>query len=248
MKKFSSLVLSLICIGITLNAQTNNDHKTVIATTNMNVVYIGINNPISIAVTGVDNEKLLVHVTQGNATIQQVGAGDYILNVKKGDSYETAIIDRQDKDGNNYQKDTTFLVKASDLVEIAVSVLIDNKVIDYGTQKFRVKEIPKPKAMLGSNDGGKIIKEMIIAQRGIKVVVEGFDFPVKYVVKEFQMCFSSYLKDAPLISKDNNFTPEMIAKIKTLKKGDKIYIEGIRVAGTDGEKIVANPQMIFTIR
>ncbi len=62
------------------------------------------------------------------------------------------------------------------------------------------------------------------------------------------MSFSSYKNDAPLISRNEKFTPEMIAKIKTLKKGDKIYIEGIRVAGTDGEKSPSNPQMIFTIK
>jgi hypothetical protein len=248
MKKFSLLVLSLICIGITLNAQTSNEHKTVIAATNMNVVYVGVNNPISVAVAGIDNGKLLVRVTQGNAKIQQVGDGNYILNVKKEDSYETAAIGRTDKDGNDYTKDTTFLIKASSIVEIAASAIIDNKVIDYGTQKFRVKEIPKPLAMLGSIDGGKIAKEMIIAQGGIKVIVQGFDFPVKYEVKGFKMCFSSYLKNAPLISKDNKFTPEMISRLKTLKKGDKVYIEGISVEGPDNEKSVLNSPMIFTIR
>lgn len=248
MKKFSLLALSFIFLGISLNAQTSNGHKTVISATNMNVVYVGVNNPISIAVAGIDNSKLLVRVVQGNAKIQQVGDGDYILNVKKEDSYETAAIDCFDKDGNDYTKDTTYLLKASNIVEIAASVIIDNKVIDYGTQKFRVKEIPQPKLMLGSYDGGQITKEMIIAQGGIKVIVEGFDFPVKYDIKGFQMCFSSYLKNAPLISKDNKFTPEMISRLKTLKKGDKVYIEGVKVEGPDGENSVLKSQIIFRIK
>ena len=55
--------------------------------------------------------------------------------------------------------------------------------------------------------------------------------------------------EAPLISKSNKFTPEMIEKIKTLKKGDKIYIEAIKATGDDSKEVkVANPQMIFTIK
>ena len=41
----------------------------------------------------------------------------------------------------------------------------------------------------------------------------------------------------------------MIEKIKTLKKGDKIYIEGIHAIGDDRKEVkVANPVMIFTIK
>ena len=55
--------------------------------------------------------------------------------------------------------------------------------------------------------------------------------------------------EAPLVSKSNKFTPEMIEKIKTLKKGDKIFIEAIKAVGDDSKEVkVANPQMIFTIK
>lgn len=247
MKKFSLLVLSLICIGITLNAQTSNEHKTVIAADNINILYRGVDNPISIAVDGISDEYLSAEISHGKGKIKKVGKCEYIVNVDYGTCEQTITIERMFKDGTIYQMDTVINID-NDNIGIGVNAKINDKEISLGSKFFKVKDIKKPIVQIDKNDGGWINKDALLSRPYIKVEVEDFDFPVEYKVIEFQMSFSSYKNDAPFISRDEKFTPEMIEKIKTLKKGDKIYIEGIRVAGTYGERSPSNPQMIFTIK
>lgn len=156
-------------------------------------------------------------------------------------------MDCVNKDDTIFQKDT-IITTNNDRIDIDVYAKINNKEIYLGSTYFIVKDLKQPIVQIDKNDGGLIDKDALLRKPYIKVEVEDFDFPVEYKVIEFQMTFSSYKKDAPLISRNEKFTQEMIEKINTLKKGDKIYIEGIRVAGTYGEKSVSNPQMIFTIR
>lgn len=247
MKKFSLLVLSLICIGITLNAQTKENTKPVIAADNINILYRGVDNPISIAVDGISDEYLSAEITSGKGKIKKVGKCEYIVNVDYGTCEQTITIERMFKDGTIYQMDTVINID-NDNIGIGVNAKINDKEISLGSKFFKVKDIKKPIVQIDKNDGGWINKDALLSRPYIKVEVEDFDFPVEYKVIEFQMSFSSYKNDAPFISRDEKFTPEMIEKIKTLKKGDKIYIEGIRVAGTYGERSPSNPQMIFTIK
>lgn len=192
-----------------------------ISPTNMNVFYIGVDNPVSISVPGASAESLVPTITGGGgATISKVKPGQYIVNVK---TQKEAIIN--------------------------VAANFNGKTMQMGSMKFRVKTIPKPKAQVGTSDGGRIAKEIMTAQGGLKVVMEGFDFPVTYTVTEFQMTFNTGGDgQAPLTARGNRFTPEMLAQINRLRRGNKVYIEGIRAKGPDGEKSVANPQMIFTIQ
>jgi len=258
MKKISLLVLSLVFLGITLNAQTTHvglnhnsqtqeEIKPVIASDNINILYRGVDNPISIAVDGISDEYLSAEITSGKGKIKKVGKCEYIVNVDYGTYEQTITIERMDKGGIIYQKDTVINID-NDNIGIGVNAKINNKEIYLGSKYFKVKDIKKPIAEINTNDGGSINKDALLSKPYIKAEVEDFDFPIEYKVIGFQMSFSSYKNEAPLISRDEKFTPQMIEKIKTLKKGDKIYIEDIRVAGKYGEKPVSNPQMIFTIR
>lgn len=192
-----------------------------ISPTNMNVFYIGVDNPVSISSPGASADQIVPTITGGGgATIRKVSAGNYIVNVKTQQE-----------------------------VVISVSANMNGKVMKQGAMKFRVKQIPKPKAVVGSADGGQIAKEVLIAQGGLKVIMDGFDFPVKYNVTEFQMTFNTGGDaQAPLTSRGARFTPEMLAQIQRLRRGNKVYIEYIRAKGPDGEKAVQNPQMIFRIQ
>ena len=192
-----------------------------ISPTNMNVFYIGVDNPVSISSPGTSSEQLIPSITGGGgATIKKVSPGNYIVTVKT-------------------QQEVTISVDAN----------VNGRNMKQGSMKFRVKQIPKPKAMVGASDGGRIAKEILIAQGGLKVVMEGFDFPVRYNVSEFQMTFNTGGDgQAPLVSRGARFTPEMISQIQRLRRGNKVYIEGIRAKGPDGDKSVQNPQMIFAIQ
>ncbi len=52
-----------------------------IALDKMNVLYVGVNNPISIAASGGGDDKVQVSITGGGGSVTKVGAGKYIARV-----------------------------------------------------------------------------------------------------------------------------------------------------------------------
>lgn len=247
MKRFSFIAFTLCFVSLGLIAQTKKETKIVVASTNMNILYRGMDNPISIACPGISDDKIYAEVTRGKAKLTKIGEADYILNVEYGSYEQPLTMDVRLKDGTIIQKDT-IIQDENNTIVISVFAKINGKNVYLNQTSFRVKDIPKVNARVNRNDGGLIEKESLLKNPFISVDVEDFDFPVKYKVIYFMMAFNSDLNQAPLISKDERFTKEMIDKIKTLKKGDKIFIEGIRVVGPDGEKQVSNPAIIYTIK
>ena len=54
-----------------------------IALDKMNVLYIGVNNPVTIAASGGGDDKVNVSITGGGGSISKVGAGKYIVKVSQ---------------------------------------------------------------------------------------------------------------------------------------------------------------------
>lgn len=191
-----------------------------ISPTNMNVFYIGVENPVSISSPGVSADQLVPTITGGGGTIRKVAPGKFIVNVK------------------SQQK-----------VNITVAANVNGKMMKQGGMEFRVKPIPKPKAVVGAQDGGSVSKELLLAQGGLRAVMEGFDFPVRYNVVSFEMTFNTGGDGmAPMQATNGRFTSDMRAQIGRLRRGNKVYIDKIRVKGPDGEKSVQNASMIFRIQ
>lgn len=191
-----------------------------ISPTKMNVLYIGVDNPISVSVPGANSKDVNVTATGAGITLKKVKDGEYLATVKS-----------QGK------------------ATISVSATMSGKTMNMGTMEFRCKAIPKPTAMVGTYTGGRIPKESLLTQGGLRVSMEGFDFPVKYNVTSFSMSFNTGGDaQAPIQATGSQFNVEMKAKLSKLRRGNKVYIENIRAKGPDGEKAVSNPQMIFTIQ
>ncbi len=191
-----------------------------ISPTKMNVLYIGVENPISVSVPGANPRDVEVTATGAGIALRKVKDGEFVATVKSPG-------------------------KAS----INVSAKMSGKMMNMGTMDFRCKAIPKPVAKVGTYSGGRIPKESLLTQGAIRVAMEGFDFPVTYMVTSFTMSFNTGGDaQAPLQATGSQFTAEMKAKISKLRRGNKVYIENIRAKGPDGEKAVSNPQMIFTIQ
>lgn len=76
---FRVFLASIITLGniITATAQTN----VVVAPIKMNVLYIGIDNPVSIAVPNNSNENITVSATGGDATVSKAEDGLYNIRV-----------------------------------------------------------------------------------------------------------------------------------------------------------------------
>ena len=83
--KLLALIFAIV-ISFDLFAQTNTEP--VVSADNMNIFYIGVDNPVSVAVPGVLSEKLKVTISEGSITGSN---GKYTVNVSKPGDTEIAI-------------------------------------------------------------------------------------------------------------------------------------------------------------
>lgn len=239
----------MLCLVLSLKAQIKNELKTVVSAKNMNIVYLDVDNPISIAVSGIDNKLITAEVKKGNATIKYVELGEYILNVKRVET-PTIHIDIKDHYDNIYGTDTIISISSDEIIEISVFAYIDNKKIECGTQKFRVKPLNYPKVDVENNAVEEIEKDNLLKNPYLKLMLEEYDFPIKYKIESFQMRFNKKGIDQEdkLIANNNNFTLKMISKIKELEKGDKIYIEDIKISEPNKKITTVNKSLILSIK
>lgn len=246
MKRLSLIALMLFVSCISLNAQTTSTPKAVVAATNLQILYRGVDNPISIAVDGISDEYIIAEISNGSAKINKIGKGSYIVNIEDAIYTYDIIVDSVYSEGL-FQIEKR-IKRPNNAIRISVYAQLGKEKVYLSSTNFKVKDIPEAKVV--NSDGGYIDKKDLLKNPYINLKVEDFDFPVEYNINYFYMTFNTSANtEAPLVSKSNKFTPEMIEKIKTLKKGDKIYIEAIKATGDDSKEVkVANPQMIFTIK
>jgi gliding motility-associated protein GldM len=180
-----------------------------IAADAMNVLYIGLENPMSISVPG---------VTPGNTSVTS-GAG--ISLVKKGDGKYVATVSAG-------QKESSISVSAK---------MPDGTSKRMGEQKFRIKTVPKPVAQLGTLISGAYNKGEISMQSFLYAYLDGFVFDgVKFTVTKYQVIFMpkrGYMEEA---SVSGNGTAAIKTFANKAKTGDMLVIQGIRATGPGGEK------------
>jgi gliding motility-associated protein GldM len=190
-----------------------------ISPTKMNVLYLGIANPISISVPSVPSESLEVTISNGR--------------IEKNGSDWTAIPAKVDA----LAKNTTITVNAK----------IDGETRLMGSMPFRVKEVPPPLATIGGLNGGTIRKEDLMAEDGIFAELKDFDFDLKFKVIQFDISFSgTYVKTTS--SKTNKFTDEQKGFFSKLTPGSLIYIDNISAKGDDGQPARPLAPISFKIR
>ena len=89
MKKMVGMILFLVMVPFIVNAQ-GTSQDAVVAATNMNVLYLGIANPVEVAVPGVLSDK--VTVTLSNGTIKKVSNGWEVFPANTGESVFTISV------------------------------------------------------------------------------------------------------------------------------------------------------------
>jgi gliding motility-associated protein GldM len=185
-----------------------------IAADAMNVLYIGLDNPMSISVPG---------VTPGNTTVSP-GAG--IKLSKKGDGKYVATV----SEGLRESK-------------ISVSAKMpDGTSKNMGTQVFRIKQVPRPVAQLGTLQSGNYSRGQIGAQSTLYAYLDGFVFDgVKYTVTKYHVIFMpkrGYMEDQNV---NGNNAAAIRGYANKAKTGDLLVIEGIRASGPGGSNRPLNP-------
>ena len=191
----------------------------------MNVFYIGVDNPVTIDVPGISNDKLKISIT---------GSGfNLIKNDQKGNGYYTANVTSVGECG------------------ITVEAYIDGKLIHLRTAKYRVKRVPDPISTLNNNMGGPINKEVFSNQIKIIPQMADFEFESFFIITEFKMrIVRSDNSQAEFNVTGNELSPEMSMQISKAMTGDLIVFYDIKAnqiqsLEEDTRKLTS---MVFTIK
>ena len=182
--------------------------NSVVSADKMNVLYIGVDNPMSISVPGVSNDKVKVSIEGGGGTLKPnstLGGGHYMASVAT-------------------------VGKAT----IKVSAEIGGKVMPMGAFEYRVKRVPDPVATISNSKGGPINKNLLMAGTLIPQL-ENFDFELFFKITNFKMSISGKGKDPQdFESPGNQLTQQMRDALAKSRAGDKVFFEYIKARMATG--------------
>jgi len=185
----------------------------------MNVFYIGVDNPVTVSVPGVANEKVRPNMTGG--TLTSKGGGKYVVRVEKSAPGARAVI--------------------------TINADFDGKTKAMGKSEFRVKRVPDPIPTIAGVSDGFIEKGKLTSAGGIMAQLKDFDFELQMFVTSFTLQTIKGGDLSPkLLSKGNKFTPEMSAILAQAKRGQKFWFENITAKAPDGNRRL--PTVNLTIK
>jgi gliding motility-associated protein GldM len=179
---------------------------------NMNVFYIGVDNPVTISASGVSANSLKPQLV-GDGTITSTGPGKFMVRVSG-----PAVKDKK--------------------VVVKVIGQVDGKPREMGAAEFRVKAIPLPTAKVGAVEPtAPVTKVALTSQSGLTATPLGFDFAVKYNVTEYQFyAFIPGKGKAVVDVKGAALSGEVKNTISILPAGSSVVFRNIKASGPDGVK------------
>lgn len=178
----------------------------------MNVMYIGVENPLTLSASGYNIEDVKLNMPWAKLT--STGKGTYSAVVDKQGTFDYSI-DAASRGGATGGK------------------------ISAG--KIRVKYIPPPTATFGGLTGGKMESAKAKAQQGLVAKLENFDFDTRFIVTSFRFAYvprnGEYQE-----SENNGamFTPAVKAIMNRSRPGDKWIFENVKAKGPDGRIVPIN--------
>lgn len=190
------LILLLIITGTT---QLSFGQVFSVASDKLNIIYIGVDNPLTLTVENTDCKDLIVKASKGTI---------------KGDSCKfTFRFDDASQVGSKTQ--------------ISISKRKGNKLIEIGKAEFRLKNIQNPRALVGGSYGGQMHSNLLKIQTFIKLNYDGFDFGVSRHVDSFVL--SIIRGDSCLYTNieniGSNFSTEVRDALASIKKGDTVIFK-----------------------
>lgn len=172
---------------------------------NMNVLYRGLDNPISVSVPGIPQEKLTVSAT--NVVLVNKGSGKYIVKPNMDGKAEINVF----------------------------ATMENGEKRNMGTMTFRIKRVPVPVAKIGKIiSTGIMSKGELSSQTGIGAFYDKFDFAATCKVVSFDVSYITNGLNASEPGEGNLFTAKHKNIFNNLRKNTKIYFENIKAVGPDG--------------
>lgn len=176
----------------------------------MNVIYAGIPNPFSVSAAGFPLGSVRASISGGSMS---GGNGKYTVNVG----------------GSEIGKELSINVTASNA----------GKTVTLGSQRFRVKALPTPKALVRGKSGGSVEVEWLEAANQMETQLDDFVFDVKYRVIRFSATFINPRSDAVTISCSGaGFNSQIKGALNSIKPGATVIFKDIVCEGPDGRQKV----------
>ncbi len=186
----------------------------------MNVLYIGVDNPLTVSAAGVAPTELVVNANGCNAKLSSAGNGKYNATVSETGTCVVTVMQKT-ANGNKQQG---------------------------SPQYFRVKRFPNPPLKVsGKSTYGNLEMKLADAKNINVLGVDnaGFDFVAQFKMEKFTVStVIGGTAGAPIQCTGNQLSLEAKEALKKLKPGSKVYFEDIKVDAPDGRRDFANIKVV----
>jgi gliding motility-associated protein GldM len=184
----------------------------VVSPEKMNVLYIGIDNPLAVSAPGIALNKLHLSMSGGSVT--------------------------QDKPGH-FIADVTALGTATASVSGEVS---PGKTMSLGSSIFRVKRIPPPEAEFAGSGGGSVSAVNLRGENYIFAKLENFEFDVKFQITHFTMSVYKPRQDVfPITGNNYQLTGAMHTALNQVVPGCTVVFSNILATGPKNTQYSLKP-------
>ena len=188
-----------------------------VSPTKMNVLYAGIDNPLSISVPGFSSDQIVASINHGKI----VGKGNGQFSVKPPVS------------------------NLPSTGKINVAVRVGDETKPMGSFPIRFKRVPNPKARIAGKSSDFVFRKMVLAAGPpLKAIYgEDFMFDGNASMKKATMQFGIF--DAPMPK--GKWSKDAKELLKKVPKGQSFIIRDIEIIGMDGKKRRLDPIVIKVI-
>ncbi|OYU94718.1 MAG: hypothetical protein CFE21_13585 [Bacteroidetes bacterium B1(2017)] len=190
----------------------------VISATKMNVIYMGLENPISVSVPGVNTKD--VKVSCSEASVLSLGSSQ----------------------GNYFLKPTSNITSS----EITVKAEVNGRVM--GLTKYRIRRVPKPTLMLGSIEvSGPVSAARVRSINGVFTILRDFIYEnVMYTPQTWTLAYQAKNSQQVVLEngKGSNLSAAMRNTLSNAKPGDKIVLTNVTAMGPSGAVKIPNSLII----
>lgn len=183
---------------------------------NMNVLYSGVDNPLSISVSGIPDQQITPSISIGTLK-QDKSKGIWIATVPPNIT-ET---------------------------KIDITVKSDEGIKRMGSSTFRVKRLPDPAPYIARAKDGFVNRESLIFAGKITARMPAdFEYDYAFQVLSFTMTMQRGFDTYHYESRSNKLTDEMIRQIRNTNRGQVIIFEDIIATGPDGAERMLAPLLV----
>jgi gliding motility-associated protein GldM len=196
-----------------------------VSATMMNVLYAGINNPISIAVPGIPNTAISASMTNGSLT-------------RSGDAW----VAHPSKVG------------AEAVITVTANMNGHSQTVATSKFRVRKLPDPQPFIAFsdgkGNTDhykGGRpFAKSLLLQAAGIGAAIDDDMLNVTYRVISFETVFFDSMGNAiPEVSSGSNFSQRQRDSFRRLQHGKRFYITRVHAVGPDGIERIISPMEVI---